>query len=859
MKKRTEHRIASSKSLNLPGPEYLFGLNAEQLESVRHSGSNLLVHAGAGSGKTRVVIARILHHILAQGIPPWQILAVTFTNKAAREMRERLAAGLRSGPNEQNGPIKKQDERKETGRQTAASNTGGLADQVLIRTFHAFGVWFLRRYAALAGLASGFSIYDEEDGQALLRQAWPGPYLNKRIKPLQHAIARAKDGGLGYCSEPDEAELRESCLDPDFPEAFRRYQLALRSSGNVDFADLLGLPVRVLTEHERVRCEMRRRFCRILVDEYQDSNPLQNHLLQLLVSPGSDAGRAGAGPQELCIVGDEDQMIYGFRGAEIRHILEFQQNFAPAQILRLEQNYRSRAPILRLANQVIGHNRERLGKELRPSKAGGSLPQLHYFDSCEDEAVFVAQKILREPGLSSAILYRTNAQSRTFERVFREWRIPYRLVGNLHFYRREEIKDLVAWLKCLANGRDLVSFARICNKPRRGIGPRSVQKMKQALETLETSETSGTEGTMASPDEEKAGEGPGIREAMRQVLREEALSSPSLKALEDFSRVYEVLIQRLNLRAPREQTEEQTEEQAAGAATGPLLSEMIQEVLEHSRLLDYYRKRDEEEGSERCLNFESLLQDARHYGRGARALVAFLESIELESAELQQEEGMEEQEQQTLITMHNTKGLEFPRVFITGLELGLFPKYDALDTPLRMEEERRLFYVAITRAEEELYLSAAKQRFLYDRFRYRCNLSPLVEELDPDLYEDCRVKAGPKTETKTTAPPAPSTGKAKKSDLSACRQLSQRKELHPSSVQNAPCKEQKGLKDRRATDDPFVVGARVEHLDYGLGYVIQRKRSGRITTLMIKLDDGRLIRLQLEFQREKLDFLGTGI
>ena len=742
---------------------YLESLNAEQLAAVYHSGSNLLVHAGAGSGKTRVVVARIFYHILEQKIPAWKILAVTFTNRAMREMRKRL-------------------------------ETMPTGSEVLIRTFHSFGAWLLRRHAHEAGLSPNFSIYDEEDSQALLKQAWPG--IGKDARHLQHAISRVKDQGLGY-EELSEETLAKYSSHSDFPEAFVRYQKALRESRNADFADLLSLSVQLLQNHPKVREQTQRRFERILVDEYQDSNPLQNRLLQLLLQPEE------LRTQELCIVGDEDQSIYGFRGAEIDHILRFQKDFAPAHIVKLEQNYRSCAPILTLANQLISQNQNRLGKKLRPTRTGGELPEFHYFENHEDEAVFVAQCILRTPKVRSAVLYRTNAQSRVFERIFREWRIPYQLVGNTSFYRREEIKDVLAYLKCLANPLDLVSFARIYNKPKRGLGTRVFESVKAIVQAPHTN-------------------APNIIEAMRQLIETRAFSNQSLKKLEHFFDQFCDLHSLLG-----SETESGT----------MLLSELLQRVLEQSGLLAHYQERDEQEGKERCANFGNLLEETQHYGSGLTALAAFLESIELETEELEKPADYPI-EQQTLITMHNTKGLEFERVFITGLELGIFPKSEALDDIRQMEEERRLFYVAITRAERELYLSAAKSRFLYGRDEYH-KISPLFLEIDRNLYVDCRAhhvpaKKAPKVQT-SMSPETPW------------------KSLSNSALDDLGTTE----KSKQKASDPFAVGARIEHLDFGLGYVVQRKFSGEITTLMIRLDDGRLIRVQLEFQRAKLDFLGN--
>lgn len=739
---------------------YLENLNESQREAVLKTGTHLLVQAGAGSGKTRVIISRVLHHILGQNIAPWRILAVTFTNRAAREMRERLEAELEPE----------------------------ISSQVLIRTFHSFGVWVLRRYARHCGLASSFSIYDNEDSIALLKQTVPS--LGRFTGSMYYWIARAKESGL----EPDSPALEQITTEPDFPDLFFQYERALRQSGNVDFADLIGLPLYLLKSDRKIRETLRERFSRVLVDEYQDSNKLQNELLRFLVASGTPEDRPlpeGRGlAQELCVVGDEDQSIYGFRGADVRSILDFQQNFPPAEIVKLERNYRSTKPILDLANDIIRHNRERLGKTLVSVQETGAPPELHYFEEALEEAVFCAQKIRENPDLCSGILYRTNAQSRIFEQVFREWEIPYRLVGNTSFYAREEVKDVIAYLKALLNEFDLVAFERILNKPKRNLGNKARQVLRECCTVQRI----------------------GYLKAAETVLEKEALGRPSLKKLKEFVSLY---------RSLRELLDQDGE--------GLPLREIVERTIENTGLRALYEDRDAVEGTERAVNFSLLLEEAGLFGRGTQALVAFLERVDLESQEFDESDSEEYRrlaERQLLITMHNTKGLEFDRVFITGLELGLFPKIDNLSDPAAMEEERRLFYVAVTRAKKELYLSAARSRSLYGN--YLRSLSPFVEELSPELIRDLSGIL---------------TGKREKSDLGGL------------SFGSVP----KGyLRQRASSAGSFPVGTRVDHLDYGLGYVVKRKCSGEVTTLMIRLDDGRLIRLQLEFQGNKLSDLGTG-
>jgi len=409
---------------------WLAVLNPEQLAAVTHEGSPLLILAGAGSGKTRVITTKIAWLIRERNVDPESILAVTFTNKAAREMLER------------------------------ATRLEPRAERSVLRTFHSFGAWLLRRNAALAGLDSNFTIYDDDDEVTLLSKAVPA-LTRQEISSAVHKIARAKD----YCLGPDNPLLSQIDPDPDFADLYRTYEKRLRETGNLDFGDLILLPVKLLNDHPEVRSRLNSRFRVVMVDEYQDSNVAQFELLKALTGPDT----------YLCVVGDDDQSIYRFRGAEVQNILTFADSFPGTEIIRLERNYRSISPILSVADQVVAHNEGRLGKTLTAERGSGKKPVLLFLGNQDEEAALCAEMIQNArkkgcPYADWAILYRMNAQSLGFETEFLHRRIPYKVVGTLKFYEREEIKDALSFLALIANGRDEVAFRRIVNKPSRGLG-----------------------------------------------------------------------------------------------------------------------------------------------------------------------------------------------------------------------------------------------------------------------------------------------------------------------------------------------------------------------------------------------------
>jgi DNA helicase-2/ATP-dependent DNA helicase PcrA len=620
-------------------PDYLKSLNPEQLQAVTHEGGNLLILAGAGSGKTRVITTKIAWLIRERGYAPESILAVTFTNKAAAEMRER------------------------------ACSIEPACERANLRTFHSFGAWFLRRNAAAAALDRDFTIYDDDDSTTLVKAAFPD-LARQEASRLASAIARAKDYGL----TPDAPGLEARISERDFRRRYAEYEQRLRATGNVDFGDLISMPVRLLQNDQTIRQRTHARFRVILVDEYQDSNVAQYNLLKSLAGSGT----------YVCVVGDDDQSIYRFRGAEVRNILGFPEEFPDTAIVRLERNYRSYQSILDLAGKVVERNEGRMGKVLKAERKGGDKPVLAVLRDHDEEAAYcirVIDKHVRAGGNFSdvAILYRTNAQSLAFERALPANGIPYRLVGALRFYEREEVKDALALLALASNPRDEVAFRRVVNKPSRGIGAASMEAVVESA-------------FHADPDSETAT----MDDLVTAAAKATARSAKARAGLAAFSALMKELGSLI----------------LAGEASEnpPQLSTIVEAGVKSSGLLEYHRSQDDIAGTQKVANLDELVNAASDYPATKEGLSAFLEAVELDRA---MSSGDVHANAVTLITMHNTKGLEFPVVIITGMEQGLFPRDDDMDDDL--EEQRRLFYVALTRAKDELHLTYCKRRLFRGR------------------------------------------------------------------------------------------------------------------------------------------------
>ena len=632
---------------------YLDVLNEQQRAAVVHEGSPLLILAGAGSGKTRVITTKIAYLIKEKNVDPWSILSVTFTKKAANEMRERAVAI---------------EER---------------AEDAQIRTFHSFGSWFLRKYAEHAGLEASFTVYDEDDMATLIKKAEPS-LSTKEVRTAVHQISLCKD----YCLTPED-DLGIIGSEFDLNDIYSKYQKRLRATGNADFGDLIMLPVQILQAYSEIADYIHNRFKVIMVDEYQDSNIAQFRLLQSLsgVGQGSDT--------YVCVVGDDDQSIYKFRGAEVENILTFPEKFPGTEIIKLERNYRSTANILNAAGLVVKKNHHgNLEKTLVADRGEGGKPVLAFLPDQNAEAKFTADLVLKslENGAKYsdwAILYRTNAQSLGFEKEFLHRKIPYVVVGSLKFYEREEIKDALAYISFFANHKDEISFRRIINKPTRGIGEKTQDKLMEAAIGL------NEEGAPVYSD---------LLENIRNQQQAGGLSKKAAEGASSFIKLFDTLTGCFD--------------------ENKSLSDLIERVIRDSALDEYHRAGDEIEGTTRVQNLQELVNTAVPYKCTMEGLLQFLDAINLDRT-LDAENQAEGDNAVTLITLHNTKGLEYKKVIITGLEEGVFPRMEKVGAEL--EEERRLFYVGITRARDELYVTSTAKRCLYGRWDFM-RPSPFIKE-----------------------------------------------------------------------------------------------------------------------------------
>ena len=617
--------------------DLLSGLNPAQREAVEHGRGPLLVLAGAGSGKTRVLTRRVARLIEQESVAPQAILAVTFTNKAAGEMRSRIADLLGSEPS-------------------------GMWSG----TFHSIGARMLRIHAALAGRTQSFTIYDEDDTLAAVKHVMERLRISPKERPPQAIVAAISDAKNALVSA---AEYENVAMDPFSKAAaqvYRELDVTLRQANAVTFDDLLVLPVHLLEQNPDILERYRRRFRHILVDEYQDTNRAQYRFISLL---GSEHGN-------VTVVGDDDQSIYGWRGADIRNILDFEHDFPGARIVRLEENYRSTPQILAVANAAISANTARKGKTLRTTRQGGDTVQVVAALDERDEAEFVVEEISERryagkgrPLRDFAILYRTNSQSRAMEEALRRHGIQYRLVGAIRFYDRREIKDLLAWLRLIANPADDEAFRRAIAAPRRGVGETSLDALASFASTA------GIPMLAAATHAKFTG-------TLRPSTRD---------ALAGFSE----LVARFN-------------EKAKDASVSELLRDLVIAI-------DYERHlRAEGPGAtERLDNVRELIAGAVETVQdeggevGLTPLDHFLQRATLVTSADALDPSADAV---TMMTLHNAKGLEFPVVFLTGLEEGLFPLSRARDDAESLEEERRLFYVGVTRAEDLLFISHARSR-----------------------------------------------------------------------------------------------------------------------------------------------------
>ena len=595
--------------------DYLSTLNPEQRAAVEHMGKPLLILAGAGAGKTRVITTKIAYLIREKGCNPYSILAVTFTNKAAREMKER------------------------------ARRIEGRAENAMLRTFHSFGAWFLRRNAEAAGLSPNFTIYDDDDTAALLTTIMTGAPKGE-VRAAAGRIARAKD----YFLDPDSLELPLVDHSKEFRVIYRRYEDRLREIGNVDFGDLIKKPVEILRDNPAIKARLHDRFRVIMVDEYQDANIAQFELLRMLYADGA----------YICVVGDDDQSIYSFRGAEVRNILQFPQKFDGVDTIRLVRNYRSVAPILDLAGVVVNHNAGRLGKDLVAERGGGKTPRLVFVQDQDTEAKFCANLVERSVDAGGAysdwaILYRTNAQSLGFETEFLRRRVPYRVVGSLKFYEREEIKDALALLSLMCNPRDEVAFRRVVNKPARGIGGTTVERVLEHA-------AGGGGDLLAALKEAEAGMTAKARQGAQIFLAAlneargylEGTTPPGEDRVVSSAEIDETGVTQ-GKRNKRDAGEKGAKKEKA---TRPLLqgaeglSLCVAALAEKSGIAGHHHANDDIKGESRLANLQELVNAASLYPADAGGLAEFLEHIELDRSIENAEDN--EADMVTLITLHNT-------------------------------------------------------------------------------------------------------------------------------------------------------------------------------------------------------------
>lgn len=753
--------------------EYLETLNPEQTEAVVHNGSPLLILAGAGSGKTRVITTKIAYLIQHENVQPWSILAVTFTKKAANEMKERAVA------------------------------LEPLASEAQIKTFHSFGAWFLRRYAEEAGLDPNFTVYDDDDSASLLMKAVPG-MTKKQANITAHKIALCKD----YCLTPDD-DLSRFDEDGELSSLYKTYQERLRATGNADFGDLIMRPVQILNSNEIVRRQIQHRFRVIMVDEYQDSNVAQFMLLHALSGVQDGSGTY------VCVVGDDDQSIYKFRGAEVQNILRFPEQFEGTKIIRLERNYRSTGKILATADAVVSNNVDRLGKTLVAERGEGNEPVLVFLDNQDKEAAFCSQLIHKavDAGASYsdfAVLYRTNAQSLGFETEFLHEQIPYAVVGSLKFYEREEIKDTLSYLALLANPRNEIAFSRIVNKPVRGIGEKSQEKIiNSAHETagalIENFNLLDAAENCAESLSKKARDG--LKDFCSVMKNLRAFIEEKSKEVGDDS-VTDALAEAAIQKEPAQQNDGGDFER---------LSVFIQKVIEDSGLDKFHKAQDDADGTSRVQNMEELVNSAADYPLSNKGLLDFLDAIELDRS-LAEQAG-ESADAVTLITLHNTKGLEFNRVIITGLEGGIFPRDDKVGEEL--EEERRLFYVGITRAKDELYITSCAMRRLYG------HIQPMAPS--PFLME-----AGNVFRVMGRVP------------LSYSRAVSANGEFESSDADLSP---------KAAVLEKWKKGVRLYHDDYGYGQIVSSSDASGEVVIEVQFESGGRKKFLPEYQSKKLDII----
>jgi len=748
--------------------DFLKGLNPQQREAVSCTEGPLLILAGAGSGKTRVITHRIAHIIAARHVPPSAILAVTFTNKAAGEMRERVA-GLLAGLSLDSSPQ--------------------------ISTFHSFCVRLLRRDGdPLSRIRPGFNrrftIYDDEDQVAIIKAAYRALGLDEKefmqYRAALSRISHAKNRRQG------PSDLYKSAVNQEseaLAAVFEEYEKSLRNANALDFDDLLLEAVRLLEHDESTRRAWNRRLSYVMIDEYQDTNRSQYELMRLLSAEHGN----------VCVVGDEDQSIYSWRGADIRNILDFERDFPQAKVIRLEQNYRSTKNILGAAGAVVENNKQRKGKKLWTEAAAGDKLGLYAAYDAENEALFIADTIEKHlaahPLDHVAVLYRTNFQSRQIEEALRRYGRKYNIVGGFSFYQRAEIKDTVAYLKLATSNSDSVSLLRIINTPARGIGRTTVEQIERAARE----------------------NGLSLWDAIQRILDEQHLSTRSQSSLV----VFRNLVQELSL-----------------VASSTSLPDLVRFILERTGYRAMLQQEKTPESEARLENLGELINAAAEAAERGETITDFLDHAAL----VAETDALDETAAITLMTLHNAKGLEFPVVFLSGMELGLFPHSRSMDSEAALEEERRLCYVGMTRARKRLILTWAKYRRRFGGGEQeRATPSWFLSEVPEHLIHNLGARDEPgevdltveRYDARQSARRNTFTGKTYNSVDNISQFFQQRgmpfnppmpPKPQPPPVAGKPPAMQKGAPT--APRKGARTGMTVEHPKYGTGTVVRREGDG---------------------------------
>ena len=727
-------------------------LNKPQKEAVFHTEGPLLILAGAGSGKTRVLTHRIAYLIEEKGVNPWNILAITFTNKAAEEMRQRVDSLVGIG-----------------------------AESIWVSTFHSMCVRILRRYIDRLGYDNRFTIYDTDDQKTLMKEVCRKTDIDtKRFKErmLLSVISSAKNEMI----LPEEFELNAGgdFVQLKIAKVYKEYEAQMRANNALDFDDLLVKTVQLLETQPDVRENYQERFRYIMVDEYQDTNTVQFRLVSLL------AGKY----RNLCVVGDDDQSIYQFRGANIRNILDFEKEFSDAKVIKLEQNYRSVGNVLEVANSVIRNNKGRKEKTLWTDNEKGEKIRLRQFDTAYDEAQFIAEDIKDETAQGAnysdhAVLYRTNVQSSLLEEKFVAMNIPYKIVGGINFYSRREIKDVLSYLKTIDNGKDDLAVRRIINVPKRGIGLTTINRIQESA-------------------------------AARGIGFYDALSAPDLipgigrsaSKLDSFAALIEYF---------------------KGRSEESGVTDLLTEVIEKTGYTESLEADDPEELEARVQNIDELVSKAAVYeescsDRGERpTLSGFLEEVAL-VADI--DSVAEDRDYVILMTLHSAKGLEFPHVYLAGMEDGLFPSYMSIsgDDPEELEEERRLCYVGVTRAEEKLTLTCARMRLVRGERQYN-SMSRFIKEMPSALIDTGKREGGFSQNV--------SLGEKRtySSEVSGYKRSAYAQKPAFAAIQKGS-----GLMAKKSEGLSYGVGDRVRHVTFGDGTVTEIKEGGRDYEVTVQFD-----------------------